>query len=366
MADVTRKPEWLKVQLNTNNNYKFVKSQIKDKRLTTVCEEARCPNIHECWGEHRTATFMILGDTCTRRCRFCSVKTGLPKSLDLEEPARVAESVREMQLKHVVITMVNRDELPDGGGGVMAQTVRAIRQQAPGCSVEVLSSDLMGDFDSIKIMQESKPDIMSHNLETTRRLTPRVRSRSSYDRSLYFLRAAKEIDPETVTKSSMMLGLGETRDEVLEAMDDLLENNVSIMNLGQYLQPTRNHLKVQKYWTPDEFAELRERALEKGFEHCEAGPLVRSSYHAGEQFQGFKRRSDVAAEAAGAGQAAGSPGGAGAGSKGGAAAGHGTAERGSAQAGQAAASAENGDGRPRSSYEEYRRKVHPLYQSLEE
>jgi lipoic acid synthetase len=289
MADVHRKPEWLKIQLNTNDNYKFVKKQIQSNRLTTVCEEARCPNIHECWGEHRTATFMILGDTCTRRCRFCAVKTGLPKTVDWDEPRRVGESVAQMQLRHAVITMVNRDELSDGGASVMAETVRQIREQAPECSVEVLSSDLLGDHESIRILSDSRPDIMSHNIETTRSLTPRVRSRSDYDRSLEFLRYAKEIDPDAATKSSMMLGLGETREEILEAMDDLLANNVDILNLGQYLQPTRNHLPVQKYWTPDEFAELRARALEKGFEHCEAGPLVRSSYHAGDQYEEYRR-----------------------------------------------------------------------------
>lgn len=285
-----RKPDWLKIRLNTNSNYKYVKDQITDKALNTVCEEARCPNIHECWGEHRTATFMILGDTCTRRCRFCAVKTGLPRFVDREEPARVAQSVVELGLEHVVVTMVNRDELPDGGASIVAETVTAIRQAAPRCSVEVLSSDLMGDPRSIRIACESKPDIMSHNIETVRRLTPRIRSRSTYKRSLEFLRMAKELDPESITKSSMMLGLGETREEILEAMDDLLGVGVSLMNLGQYLQPTKKHIPVQTYWTPEEFAELKERALEKGFTHCESGPLVRSSYHAGEQYEHYRRK----------------------------------------------------------------------------
>ncbi|MFP4113077.1 MAG: lipoyl synthase [Spirochaetota bacterium] len=287
---VNPKPEWLKIKLNTNDNFKYLKGLMKEQRLTTVCEEARCPNIHECWGEHRTATFMILGDTCTRRCRFCAVKTGLPRVLDRDEPRRVAESVAEMNLRHVVITMVNRDELADGGAEIMADTVRRIHDLAAETTVEVLSSDLMGDPDSIRIVCESRPEIMSHNLETVRRLTPSVRSRSTYERSLLFLRLAKEIDPESATKSSLMLGLGETRDEILEAMDDLLENNVSLLNLGQYLQPTRTHLAVQKYWTPEEFAELRDRALEKGFEACDSGPLVRSSYHAGEQYETYRRR----------------------------------------------------------------------------
>ena len=288
-SGVNRKPEWLRIHLNTTEGFRDVKKLIRSQRLNTVCEEAKCPNIHECWGDHRTATFMILGDTCTRRCRFCAVKTGLPGAVDWGEPQRVAESVREMQLRHVVITMVNRDDLKDGGAAVLAATVHAIRAEAPGCSVELLSSDLMGRRESIAAVCESKPDIMSHNIETTRRLTPLVRSRSDYDRSLDFLRTAKEIDPDTITKSSMMLGLGETRDEILESMDDLLAHGVSVMNLGQYLQPSRTHIPVQKYWRPEEFAELKERALEKGFHHCESGPLVRSSYHAGEQYESYRR-----------------------------------------------------------------------------
>ncbi len=286
---VNPKPEWLKITLNTNTNFRYLKGVMREQRLTTVCEEARCPNIHECWGDHRTATFMILGDTCTRRCRFCAVKTGLPRVLDRDEPRRVAESVAAMELDHVVITMVNRDELADGGASVMAQTVCRIHDSCD-TTVEVLSSDLMGDEESIRLVCESRPEIMSHNLETVRRLTPKVRSRSTYERSLRFLRLAKELDPDSVTKSSLMLGLGETREEILEAMDDLLAHEVSLLNLGQYLQPTRTHLAVRKYWTPEEFAELRARALEKGFRHCEAGPLVRSSYHAGEQYETYRRQ----------------------------------------------------------------------------
>ncbi len=288
-ATVTRKPEWIRIHLNSNTNFKYVRDQVQDNRLNTVCEEAQCPNIHECWGEHRTATFMILGDTCTRRCRFCSVKTGLPKVVDRDEPRRVAESVAAMNLKHVVITMVNRDELADGGASILAETVRSVHALAPETTVEVLSSDLMGDRESIRIACESKPEIMSHNLETVRRLTPQVRSRSTYERSLLFLRTAKELDPDSVTKSSLMLGLGEEKDEILQAMDDLLANSVSLLNLGQYLQPTRTHLAVQKYWTPDEFAEFKEIALSKGFLHCESAPLVRSSYHAGEQYETYRR-----------------------------------------------------------------------------
>ena len=289
-ADYQRKPDWLKIQLNTNDNFKYLKNLMREERLTTVCEEARCPNIHECWGEHRTATFMILGDTCTRRCRFCAVKTGLPKTVDWTEPKRVAESVAEMGLRHVVITMVNRDELKDGGASVMAQTVRAIHYAAPDCSVEVLTSDFMGDRDSVAAVMEAKPEIFSHNIETVRRLTPQVRSRSDYDRSLRVLQMAAEMDPRSAIKSSMMLGLGESREEIYSSMEDLLEHGVRVMNLGQYLQPTRRHLPVQKYWTPDEFGEFKEKALKLGFLHCEAGPLVRSSYHAGEDYESYRKK----------------------------------------------------------------------------
>ena len=232
---------------------------------------------------------MILGDICTRRCRFCAVGTGLPLAVDILEPMRVAASVMKMGLKHAHVTMVNRDDLPDGGASAMAATVRAIRARAPSCSVEVLTSDFMGLRESIGILVASAPDIVSHNVETVRRLTPRVRSRSSYDRSLEFLRIARELDRGAVVKSSIMLGLGETREEVLQTLDDLRAADADIVNIGQYLQPTRTNIPVQKYWTPDEFAELREAALQKGFLHCEAGPLVRSSYHAGEQYDNFRQ-----------------------------------------------------------------------------
>ncbi|MFP4329588.1 MAG: lipoyl synthase [Alkalispirochaetaceae bacterium] len=285
-----RKPDWLKIQLNTNDNFRYLKNLMREERLTTVCEEARCPNIHECWGEHRTATFMILGDTCTRRCRFCAVKTGLPRTIDWTEPKRVADSVAQMGLRHVVITMVNRDELKDGGASIMAQTVRAIHHAAPECSVEVLTSDFMGEREAVAEVMAAKPEIFSHNIETIRRLTPQVRSRSDYDRSLLVLRNAGQIDPTAVVKSSMMLGLGESREEIVESMRDLLDNGVRVMNLGQYLQPTRRHLPVQKYWTPAEFASLKESALELGFIHCEAGPLVRSSYHAGEDYESYRKQ----------------------------------------------------------------------------
>ncbi|MFS0646345.1 lipoyl synthase [Siminovitchia sp. 179-K 8D1 HS] len=278
-----RKPDWLKIKINTNESYTGLKKLMREKSLNTVCEEARCPNIHECWSERKTATFMILGDTCTRGCRFCAVKTGLPTELDWDEPARVAESVKIMGLQHVVVTAVARDDLKDGGAAVFAETVRKIREGNPGCTIEILPSDMKGDYESLRTLMSSAPDIFNHNIETVRRLTRRVRARAMYDRSLQLLKRVKEIAPNTPTKSSMMVGLGETKEEILETMDDLLAHDVDIMTIGQYLQPTKKHLKVERYYHPDEFAELKEIALSKGFSHCESGPLVRSSYHADEQ-----------------------------------------------------------------------------------
>nr|WP_071461297.1 lipoyl synthase [Bacillus mediterraneensis] len=278
-----RKPEWLKIKLNTNDNYTGLKKMMREKSLHTVCEEARCPNIHECWAVRRTATFMILGDVCTRACRFCAVKTGLPTELDWQEPERVADSVALMNLKHAVITAVARDDLKDGGAAVFAETVRAVRRKSPLTSIEVLPSDMGGVYENLKMLMDAKPDILNHNIETVRSLTPRVRARATYERSLEFLKRAKEMQPDIPTKSSIMVGLGETKEELLEAMDDLRENNVDILTLGQYLQPTKKHMPVVKYYHPDEFQELKDIALSKGFSHCEAGPLVRSSYHADEQ-----------------------------------------------------------------------------------
>ncbi|QEN09696.1 lipoyl synthase [Oceanispirochaeta crateris] len=281
----TPKPDWLRTSLNTTSDFHRVSNTIEKMDIHTVCQEAKCPNLEECWGTHRTASFMILGDTCTRRCRFCAVKTGLPGPVDLDEPRRVAEAVKSMDLSHVVVTMVNRDDLDHGGSWQMAQTVSEIRSLVPSCTVELLSSDMMGKIESIARMVEAQPDILSHNLETVRRLTPRVRSRSDYDRSLEFLATVHSLNPQCKTKSSLMLGLGEEDDEVLRAMDDLLGAGVRILNMGQYLQPTRNHLPVVKYRTPYEFHDLKMKALQKGFLHVEAGPLVRSSYHAADQIK---------------------------------------------------------------------------------
>ncbi|NEU30084.1 lipoyl synthase [bacterium LRH843] len=288
-----RKPEWLKIKLNTNETYTGLKKMMREKNLHTVCEEARCPNIHECWAVRKTATFMILGDICTRACRFCAVKTGLPTELDLQEPERVAESVETMGLKHAVITAVARDDLKDGGSAIFAETIRAIRRKSPFCTIEVLPSDMLGVYENLETLMDARPNILNHNIETVRRLTPRVRARATYERSLEFLSRAKEMHPDIPTKSSLMIGLGETKEEILETMDDLRAQDVDIMTIGQYLQPTKKHLKVQKYYHPDEFAEFKEIALSKGFSHCESGPLVRSSYHADEQVNEAQVRAEA-------------------------------------------------------------------------
>nr|WP_263327778.1 lipoyl synthase [Neobacillus sp. Marseille-Q6967] len=282
-TNYVRKPEWLKIKLNTNEQYTGLKKMMREKKLHTVCEEAKCPNIHECWAVRKTATFMILGSICTRACRFCAVQTGLPTELDWEEPERVADSVEKMGLKHVVITAVARDDLKDGGAKVFAETIRAVRRRNPFCSIEVLPSDMKGEYDNLKTLMDASPDILNHNIETVKRLSPKVRARATYERSLAFLRRAKEMNASIPTKSSIMIGLGETKEEIIETMDNLRANHVDIVTIGQYLQPTKHHLKVQKYWSPKEFEELKTIAMSKGFSHCEAGPLVRSSYHADEQ-----------------------------------------------------------------------------------
>ncbi len=287
-TDYVRKPEWLKIKLNTNEQYTNIKKMMREKKLHTVCEEAKCPNIHECWAERKTATFMILGSVCTRACRFCAVQTGLPRELDWEEPERVAVSVEQMGLKHVVITAVARDDLKDGGARVFAETIRAVRRRNPFCSIEVLPSDMNGEYENLKALLDAKPDILNHNIETVKRLTPRIRARATYERSLEFLRRAKELNAAIPTKSSIMVGLGETKEEIIETMDDLRANNVNILTIGQYLQPTKHHLKVQKYWSLQEFEELKLIAMSKDFSHCESGPLVRSSYHADEQVHAAK------------------------------------------------------------------------------
>lgn len=281
-AERLRRPEWLKIKLNTNENFKELKQLMRGNRLHTVCEEARCPNLFECWA-NRTATFMILGSVCTRACRFCAVTSGLPTELDLEEPGRVAESVEVMGLQHVVVTSVARDDLQDGGASIFAATINAIREKRPLCSVEVLIPDFQANWDALKVVMDARPDILNHNIETVERLSDKVRSKAKYERSLELLRHAKQLQPDIPTKSSIMLGVGETFEEVLKTMDDLRSVDCDIMTIGQYLQPTKKHLPVKRFWTPEEFAALKEEGMKRGFKHVESGPLVRSSYHAHEQ-----------------------------------------------------------------------------------
>jgi len=275
-----RKPEWLKARVPGGESYSRLKSLIDKSRLHTVCEEARCPNMGECWNSG-TATFMILGDTCTRSCGFCAVKTGRAEFLDKDEPRRVGEAVEIMKLRHAVITSVNRDELFDGGAQIFADTIREIRSRVPACRIEVLIPDFVGSEEALNIVLDAQPDILNHNTETVPRLYKTVRPQAHYNRSLELLFRAKQ--KGFLTKSGMMLGLGETIDEVIDTMSDLREVECEILTLGQYLQPTQAHLPVVRYVHPDEFAMLKRRGLEMGFRYVESGPLVRSSYHAAEQ-----------------------------------------------------------------------------------
>lgn len=279
------KPEWLKVKLPHGDTYERVKAKVDGLTLNTVCKEANCPNLAECWGAG-TATIMILGDTCTRGCRFCNVKTGNPKGIvDWMEPMRVAEAVRDMGWKYLVVTAVDRDDLADGGALVFANTVRAIHQIVPGSRVEILTGDYRGDLDALNIVLDAAPDVFAHNLETVRRLTPRVRDkRAKYDQSLRVLDHAKNRAPERFTKTSLMLGLGETGEEVEQAMDDARAAGVDIFTMGQYLQPTKKHLPVQTFVTPEKFAEYGRLGKSKGFHQVVSSPLSRSSYHAEQAF----------------------------------------------------------------------------------
>jgi lipoic acid synthetase len=274
-----RRPKWLTVRAPAGESYHHLKQLMRSKALNTICEEARCPNIGECWG-HGTATFLILGDVCTRSCRFCDVKTGRPAPIDWEEPERVAQAVRQMGLKHVVITSVNRDERKDGGAPIFALCIERIRQVQPGCSIEVLIPDFKGDVDALQIVLDARPDILNHNVETVKRLFRTVQPQDRYEWALATLRNAKKLWPEAVTKSGIMVGLGETFDEVVEVMDDLRQIDVDILTVGQYLQPSRKHMPIDHYYTPEEFAEFERLGLEMGFKWVESGPLVRSSYNA--------------------------------------------------------------------------------------
>jgi lipoic acid synthetase len=289
-----RKPPWFKVQAPGSGKFRELKALIDDASLHTVCEEAACPNIGECW-DAGTATFMILGDTCTRRCGFCNVKTGKPTFSDPLEPLRVAQSVRQMGLKHAVITSVDRDDLPDLGSRAFVGVIRSIRRQAPGCKVEVLTPDFRGQEMPLARVVAERPDVFNHNVETVPRLYTLARRGSNFLRSCRVLRNAKELGgDEVVTKSGLMTGLGETREELLDAFGVLREHGVQVLTVGQYLRPTENHLPVVRYWHPDEFADLEREAYAIGFESVAAGPLVRSSYHAEQTLKDAKRGANVA------------------------------------------------------------------------
>lgn len=284
---VVRRPEWLKVKIPGGEGYHEIKRLVDQSRLHTVCEEARCPNIAECWSR-RSATFMILGDVCTRSCGFCAVKTGRPVWLDEDEPRRVAEAVATLNLRHAVITSVNRDELPDGGAAIFAATIRAIRTQLPACSIEVLIPDFKGNEAALRTVLEAQPEILNHNVETIARLYRRVRPQANYRQSLELLERAKKFG--AVTKSGFMLGLGETITEAKDLLNDLQMTGLDIATIGQYLQPTPEHLPVERFVTPAEFQELKEYGLAIGICHVESGPLVRSSYHADEQAEPLMKR----------------------------------------------------------------------------
>lgn len=277
------RPNWLKVRLPGGESYNRLKSLVREQNLHTVCQDARCPNIGECWGKG-TATFMILGEVCTRACGFCAVKTGLPPDYDRDEPERIAAAIKKMKLRYAVITSVDRDDISDGGAWIFAETIRRTKAACPDIRIEVLIPDFQGDPEALRTVVEAKPDVVGHNVETVPRLYRMVRPGSRYRRALNILVNAKDLQPRLFTKSSLMLGLGESREEILEVLDDLRNAGVDIVTLGQYLQPTRDNLTVEKFYTPDEFAELKDYALSLGFQSVASGPLVRSSYRAEEEY----------------------------------------------------------------------------------
>ena len=283
-----RRPPWIRVRAPSGETYERVRGLMRSKTLHTVCEEAQCPNLGECWGKG-TATFLMLGDTCTRSCGFCDIKTGRPSPVDWGEPNRIAESVRAMGLQHVVITSVNRDERADGGAPLFALVIRRIRQLQPGCSVEVLIPDFKGSEVALQMVMDAQPEILNHNVETVPRLFKRVQPQDRYDWALSTLENAKRMDKLVLTKSGIMLGLGETLDELRATMADLVAVGVDILTLGQYLQPSKRHLPIERYYTPQEFDELRVDGLAMGFKWVESGPLVRSSYRAAEQVRELSR-----------------------------------------------------------------------------
>jgi lipoic acid synthetase len=278
------RPDWLKVRLPSGDTYYEVRRILRSHKLNTICEDALCPNIAECWGKHRTATFMILGDTCTRACAFCAVTSGRPTELDRMEPERVAAAIADLHLRHAVITSVDRDDLGDGGAEIFAETVRQIRSRDPHVKIELLTPDFQGSLQSVRTIVEVGPDIFSHNIETVRRLYPSVRFKSDYTTSFGLLKAAKEMVPKTYIKTGIMVGLGEERWEITELMHDAVDAGVDIFTIGQYLRPSPKHAEIQRYYHPDEFAELRQEGLALGLRWVFSGPLVRSSYHAEDVF----------------------------------------------------------------------------------
>jgi len=289
-ASRSERPQWLKVRVDTTGEYEEVRAMMRRLSLVTVCEEARCPNIHECWARERTATFMLMGDVCTRTCGFCAVAQGRPGALDPEEPERVAQAVRELRLSHAVVTSVNRDDLSDGGAAHFVATIRAIRRRVPGCTVEVLIPDFCGNWEALALVLREVPDILNHNLESVGRLYRRVRPQARYERSLELIARADErrrADGTAMkTKSGVMVGLGETMEELRGALADLRSSGCDIATIGQYLQPHGHRLPVERYYTPDEFETLRREAEAMGFLRVESGPLVRSSYHARRALEG--------------------------------------------------------------------------------
>ncbi|MBV9542337.1 MAG: lipoyl synthase [Alphaproteobacteria bacterium] len=284
---VLRKPDWIRVKAPVSKEYAATKAVVRAHNLHTVCEEAACPNIGECWTKAH-ATMMIMGDTCTRACAFCNVKTGLPAALDLEEPRNVANAVKKLGLKHVVITSVDRDDLTDGGAQHFANVITAIRAESPGTTIEILTPDFLRKDGAIEVVMASPPDVFNHNLETVPRLYLKIRPGARYFASLRLLQKAKELVPTGFTKSGLMVGLGETREEIMQVMDDLRAANVDFLTIGQYLQPTRKHAAVDRFWTPDEFKALEATARAKGFLMVSATPLTRSSYHADTDFAQMK------------------------------------------------------------------------------
>ncbi len=286
-------PPWIRTRVVEGENFKELKQLVNARRLHTVCEEAKCPNIFDCWSR-RTATFMILGDVCTRACRFCAVTSGRPVELDIGEPLRVAESVAQLGLRHAVITSVDRDDLADGGAGMFARTIKAIRRRSPATTIEVLTPDFQGDLAAVQTVVEARPDIFNHNTETVPRLYTRIRPKAVYANSLALLQHVKRLAPEMVTKSGLMVGLGETEEELLDVFRNMRAHDIDVLTVGQYLRPSKKHADVARYYRPEEFVQLKQQAMELGFAHVEAGPMVRSSYHADEQVPVASRKSLLA------------------------------------------------------------------------